>query len=255
MKLLLQGAGASAAVGLARSQARCLQRACAPAAPRPACSPCQAQGQALHTAQAAATESQQAAAPRPEGEQRPSVPTGIAQHVLDAAAERSGQHGCNTGAGPGPRPSDGWRIAMLFDGDCPLCMREVNMLRRRDAQQGRIKFVDIASPDYSPSENAGISYEQVLPCPALRAMALLARLLWWPTRALCRRWATYTPSRARVRCSPTSRCVPASSQLQRLCTRVWLTPCMAAGVQAPLRAGTLRACSCPRPTGVLGAER
>lgn len=50
---------------------------------------------------------------------------------------------------------------MLYDGDCPLCMREVNMLRRRDAGVGRIAFVDVASPDYDASANAGISFEQV----------------------------------------------------------------------------------------------
>ena len=54
-----------------------------------------------------------------------------------------------------------WEIKMLYDGDCPLCMREVNMLQRRDAGIGRIEFVDIASPDYDASANAGISFEQV----------------------------------------------------------------------------------------------
>lgn len=38
---------------------------------------------------------------------------------------------------------------------------QVNMLRRRDAEQGRINFVDIASPEYSAANNADISYEQV----------------------------------------------------------------------------------------------
>ena len=38
---------------------------------------------------------------------------------------------------------------------------QVNMLRRRDAEQGRIAFVDISSPDYSAEQNADISYEQV----------------------------------------------------------------------------------------------
>ena len=50
---------------------------------------------------------------------------------------------------------------MLYDGDCPLCMREVNMLRKRDKDQNKIGFVDISSPDYTPKDNAGISYEQV----------------------------------------------------------------------------------------------
>lgn len=44
---------------------------------------------------------------------------------------------------------------------CPLCMREVNMLKRRDEGKGRIYFVDIDAPDYRPEDNAGITYEQV----------------------------------------------------------------------------------------------
>ncbi|GMP33666.1 hypothetical protein CsSME_00006884 [Camellia sinensis var. sinensis] len=39
---------------------------------------------------------------------------------------------------------------MLYDGECPLCMREVNMLRERNKQYGTIKFVDISSDEYSP---------------------------------------------------------------------------------------------------------
>ena len=54
-----------------------------------------------------------------------------------------------------------WDIKMLYDGDCPLCMREVNMLRKRDKDQNKIGFVDISSPGYSAKDNAGISYEQV----------------------------------------------------------------------------------------------
>lgn len=55
-----------------------------------------------------------------------------------------------------------WAIKMLYDGDCPLCMREVDMLRRRDAGQGRICFVDVAAPDYSPADNADISFEAAM---------------------------------------------------------------------------------------------
>ena len=58
-------------------------------------------------------------------------------------------------------PNPAWQVRMLYDGDCPLCMREVNMLRRRDKSTGNIDFVDISSPEYVPAENAGISYEQV----------------------------------------------------------------------------------------------
>ncbi len=34
------------------------------------------------------------------------------------------------------------------------------MLRRRDAGVGKIRFVDINDPSYSPEANAGLSYEQ-----------------------------------------------------------------------------------------------
>jgi predicted DCC family thiol-disulfide oxidoreductase YuxK len=44
---------------------------------------------------------------------------------------------------------------MLYDGECSLCMKEVNFLRKRDAAAGRIDFVDIAEPSYRPEENAG----------------------------------------------------------------------------------------------------
>ncbi|KAL3146332.1 hypothetical protein ABBQ32_003024 [Trebouxia sp. C0010 RCD-2024] len=55
-----------------------------------------------------------------------------------------------------------WEIKMLYDGDCPLCMREVNMLRKRDKDQNKIRFVDISSAEYSPDDNAGITYEQAM---------------------------------------------------------------------------------------------
>ena len=50
---------------------------------------------------------------------------------------------------------------MLYDGECPLCMREVNMLKGRDEGVGKIDFVDISSSEYSPDENASISYDEV----------------------------------------------------------------------------------------------
>ncbi|CAA7021810.1 unnamed protein product [Microthlaspi erraticum] len=60
-----------------------------------------------------------------------------------------------------PKPQN-WKIKMLYDGDCPLCMREVNMLRERNEKHGSIKFVDISSQDYSPEENQGLDYKTVM---------------------------------------------------------------------------------------------
>ncbi|GMY24589.1 hypothetical protein FCV25MIE_19831 [Fagus crenata] len=55
-----------------------------------------------------------------------------------------------------------WTIKMLYDGDCPLCMREVDMLGERNKHYGTIKFVNISSNDYSPEENQGLDYKTVM---------------------------------------------------------------------------------------------
>jgi predicted DCC family thiol-disulfide oxidoreductase YuxK len=53
-------------------------------------------------------------------------------------------------------------LTLLYDGACPLCCREVRMLRRRDRQhngpQPRLAFVDIDAVDYEPQAHAGIDY-------------------------------------------------------------------------------------------------
>ena len=54
----------------------------------------------------------------------------------------------------GPSASE---LTLLFDGACPLCVREVHFLQRRD-RQGRMAFVDIDAHDYDPDAHAGISY-------------------------------------------------------------------------------------------------
>ncbi|KJH71375.1 thiol-disulfide oxidoreductase DCC family protein [Aliterella atlantica] len=51
-----------------------------------------------------------------------------------------------------------WQIKLLYDGECPLCLREVNFLRKRDAGRGIVAFVDIADDFYNPDENGGIDY-------------------------------------------------------------------------------------------------
>ncbi len=55
-----------------------------------------------------------------------------------------------------------WQIKLLYDGECPLCVREVNFLRTCDAGRGRVTFVDIADDDYSPSSHGGVDFETAM---------------------------------------------------------------------------------------------
>jgi predicted DCC family thiol-disulfide oxidoreductase YuxK len=55
-----------------------------------------------------------------------------------------------------------WKIKLLYDGLCPLCMREVNFLQKRDAGRGIVAFVDIADLDYAPEEHGGVGFEDAM---------------------------------------------------------------------------------------------
>ena len=52
-------------------------------------------------------------------------------------------------------------LTLLFDGGCPLCLREVHFLRRRD-RDGRMAFVDIDASDYDPDLHQGVSYREAM---------------------------------------------------------------------------------------------
>ncbi len=43
-----------------------------------------------------------------------------------------------------------WQLKLLYDGKCPLCSREVAVLRRRD-RENRLAFEDITDPAFDPS--------------------------------------------------------------------------------------------------------
>lgn len=60
------------------------------------------------------------------------------------------------------QPTPSWKIKLLYDGDCPLCLREVDFLQKRDQGQGLVKFVDIADESYNPQDNSGIDYETAM---------------------------------------------------------------------------------------------
>ena len=52
------------------------------------------------------------------------------------------------------------RCTVYFDGDCPLCMKEVTMLRWLD-RKGIITFTDIAADDFDPG-TTGLSMDELM---------------------------------------------------------------------------------------------
>ncbi|WP_309997546.1 DUF393 domain-containing protein [Caulobacter segnis] len=88
------------------------------------------------------------------------------------------------------------RVTVWFDGACPLCVREIALMRRLD-RRGAISFIDVASEDAScPIDRADLLAKfharedgQLLSgaaafaamwraIPALRPFGLLARRPW-----------------------------------------------------------------------------
>ena len=53
------------------------------------------------------------------------------------------------------------KLTFLFDGGCPLCLRETNFLKKRDILN-QIKFVDINTEDYNPTLFNDISYAEAM---------------------------------------------------------------------------------------------
>ena len=128
-------------------------------------------------------------------------------------------------------------ITVLFDGDCPLCVREIAMLRRLDRGSGRLGLQDIASPEFRAARY-GVDHATlmarihgVLPDGRLiegmevfrRAYAavglgwLLAPTAWWPLRPLADaayRWFARNRLRLTGRSESCSedRCIPPSAR-------------------------------------------
>jgi predicted DCC family thiol-disulfide oxidoreductase YuxK len=48
--------------------------------------------------------------------------------------------------------SSSWQVEVFYDGECPLCLREIKMLRWMDRKH-RIRFTDIADPPFNPADH------------------------------------------------------------------------------------------------------
>lgn len=53
-----------------------------------------------------------------------------------------------------------WQLEVFYDGECPLCMREIRALRRLD-REARIRFTDIAAQGFDPSV-VGLSWQALM---------------------------------------------------------------------------------------------
>jgi predicted DCC family thiol-disulfide oxidoreductase YuxK len=42
-------------------------------------------------------------------------------------------------------------FTIIFDGHCPLCVREVRFMRKLDRGRGRLAMLNLAAPDFQPS--------------------------------------------------------------------------------------------------------
>jgi len=55
---------------------------------------------------------------------------------------------------------ESWQFKLLYDGQCPMCRREANWLRRR-SRDGRLVFEDISAPGFDASRY-GLTNAQVM---------------------------------------------------------------------------------------------
>ncbi len=46
----------------------------------------------------------------------------------------------------------------MYDGECPLCVREVNFLTKKDRGRGIVNFVDIADINYNPQDHGYVDF-------------------------------------------------------------------------------------------------
>lgn len=53
------------------------------------------------------------------------------------------------------------KIKLLYDGECPICKREICILQKKD-NQSKVKFIDIASKEFSPFEHNNIDYNTAM---------------------------------------------------------------------------------------------
>ena len=82
---------------------------------------------------------------------------GLLRAGRDASEAVQGAVAPKAASEPSISPFD---IEVFFDGDCPLCIREINMLRKLD-KGNRVRFTDIASPSFDTGDT-GLTWTEFM---------------------------------------------------------------------------------------------
>ena len=48
--------------------------------------------------------------------------------------------------------TESWQVEVFYDGECPLCLREIKLLRWMDRRE-KIRFTDIANSSFTPADH------------------------------------------------------------------------------------------------------
>ena len=51
---------------------------------------------------------------------------------------------------------------VFYDGECPLCVKEIRMLQWMDRNKHRILFTDIAAPGFQAEERTGKTHDELM---------------------------------------------------------------------------------------------
>lgn len=54
-----------------------------------------------------------------------------------------------------------WQVKVFYDGECPLCEREIRFLQKRDAGLGAVLFEDIAGPSFD-ARSLGLDHSELM---------------------------------------------------------------------------------------------
>ncbi|XP_052089366.1 uncharacterized protein LOC127726066 [Mytilus californianus] len=54
------------------------------------------------------------------------------------------------------------KVKVLYDGQCPICAIEINLMKKLNKKDNVVNFVDIAVGEYKPDDHLGITYSQAM---------------------------------------------------------------------------------------------